>query len=305
MEDNKVSKSAFVIVYFRGYHATHDNPKIFNDFLAYQFLTEDERLAFDNQFTTYAQKINSASDASFPDKASALAWLMQSWSGIPLFTSRARYTEGALEAAIRRGVKQYVILGAGMDTFAFRRKEFVEELQVFEVDHPATQDFKRRRLARLGWDIPANLHFVPVDFTQDNLASVLNSSTFDPQALSFFSWLGVTYYLPRDVVFATLRVIADNAPAGSIVIFDYLDTDAFIPEKASLRMQSLMKGLQQGGEPMKAGFDPATLFEELAGLGLRLKENLSPADIEERYFKGRKDNYHAAKHFHYAFAEVE
>ncbi|MHB1043431.1 MAG: class I SAM-dependent methyltransferase [Eubacteriales bacterium] len=83
-----------------------------------------------------------------------------------------------------------MILGAGMDTFAFRRPELVKQLQVFEVDHPATQVFKRRRLTELGWEHPAQLHFIPVDFTQESLAPALTRSSYDPQAPSFFSWLG-------------------------------------------------------------------------------------------------------------------
>lgn len=305
MEENKVSKMAIGNVYLRGYHAANDAPKIFDDYLAYKFLTEEERLSFDRQFVAAAQLIDPESAASFPDPAAVLAWLMQTWSGLPLVVSRARYTEDSLEQAIKRGVKQCVILGAGMDTFAFRRKELMKRVEVCEVDHPATQHFKRRRLAELGWNIPANLHFAPIDFAHDNLVSVLKNLSFDPQALSFFSWQGVTYYLTRDEVFTTLRTIADIAFAGSIVIFDYLDNDAFVPGNVSPRVLGMQRGAQQVGEPMKAGFEPIALAEELAGLGLRLVENLSPTIIEERYFKGRTDNYHALEHFHYACAVVE
>ena len=106
---------------------------------------------------------------------------------------RSRYTEDSLEKAVEQGVKQYVILGAGFDTFAFRCPEILEKLQVYEVDHPATQAFKRSRLAEAGWELPPQLHFVPVDFEQESLAEALTRSSYDPQAPSFFSWLGVTY----------------------------------------------------------------------------------------------------------------
>lgn len=181
----------------------------------------------------------------------------------------------------------------------------VEQLQVFEVDHPATQAYKRNRLAELGWEIPAQLRFIPVDFTRESLAEALKRSSYDPQSLTFFSWLGVTYYLTRDEVFATLRDIADIAPAGSTVIFDYLDTDAFIPRKAAPRIQAMMYSVQQVGEPMKAGFDPFMLAEELAPLGLRLHEDLSPMDIAMRYFMRRTDHYRPCEHAHYACAVVE
>ena len=223
----------------------------------------------------------------------------------PLFLSRARYTEDSLEAAIKQGVRQYVILGAGMDTFAFRRKELMEQLQVFEVDHPATQEFKRNRLAELGWDLPVQLHFIPVDFNKESLAEALKHSAYDPQALTFFSWLGVTMYLTRDAVFATLRTITDISPTGSSVIFDYFDNDAFIPEKAAPRVQGMMRSVQKLGEPMITGFDPSTLAADLYLVGLRLQEQLSPADIQERYFKGCTDGYYAYEHAHFACAVVE
>ncbi len=131
-------------------------------------------------------------------------------------------------------------------------------------------------------------------------------SSYDPQVPSFFSWLGVTYYLTRGAVFATLRAIADIAPAGSAVIFDYLDTDAFIPEKAAKRVQVMIRDARQiAGEPMITGFDPSSLAAELASTGLRLQEDLSPSDIQGLYFQGRKDGYYACEHLHFAWAVVE
>ncbi len=299
-----ISKMALGTAYLRGYHAVHDNPRIFDDVPAYQFFTEEERVSLDQQLLTALQIMDPARAASFPDQAAALAWIMQSLTGLSNSVSRARYTEDKLEEAVRHGVKQYVILGAGIDTFVFRRPEIVKQLQVFEVDHPSMLKFKRSRLIELGWELPPQLHFVSVDFTQKNLAEALRRSLYDPQALTFF-WLSVTYYLTRDEVFAILRTIADVSPTGSMVIFDYLDTDAFVLAKAAPRVLGIIAGAEQIDEPMKEGFDPSALATELDGLGLRLQENLSPSNIEERYFRGRTDNYHALEHVHYAYAVVE
>ncbi len=230
MEKNKFSLSALVNAYYRGYHAKHDRLKIFDDFLAAQFLTEEERVSFDRQFVTALQGGAPALAGSFPDQAAALAWIMQRWTSIPLVTSRVRYAEDSLEEAVRQGVKQYVILGAGMDTFAFRRKELVERLQVFEVDHPSTQAFKRRRLAEL---------------------------------------------------------------------------DAFVPERAAKRVYAGMKWLRQTSGTMITGFDPSTLAADLDRVGLRLHEQLSPSEIQKRYFTGRPDSYYAYEHAHFAYAVVE
>ena len=305
VKENQVSRTAVITAYIRAYHAMQDSPKIFNDSLAYYLLTEEERAFIEQHAARFLQLYDPARAASCPDQETALAWSMRAMAGPPFILSRARYTEDNLEQAVRQGVRQYVILGAGMDTFAFRRPEMLEQLQVFEVDHPATQVSKRRRIKKLGWRQPTQLHFVPVDFTQENLRAALTRSPYDPQTKSFFSWLGVTYYLSRQAVFATLRTIADVSPADSMVIFDYLDTDAFVPEKAAKNMQIWLDNVRRAGEPLKSGYDPSTFTAELAPLGLRLHENLSPADIEERYFQGRTDGYHAREHVHFTCAVVE
>jgi len=299
MEDSQVSRTALINAYVRGYHAEHDNPKIFNDFLAFRLLTEMERESIEQMFLAHAPS------QLFPDKASALAWLMQIMAGNPICLSRARFTEDSLEDAVKKGVKQYVILGAGLDTFALRHLDLLDQLQVFEVDHPATQAFKRQRINESGLKQPSNLEFIPIDFTKDNLLKELKSSSFNPQIPTFYSWLGVTYYLPNNVVFDTLRLIADFSSKGTIIVFDYLDTEAFIPEKAAPRVQILLRSVKQQGETMKAGFEPLTLSSDLSELGLHLHEDLSPWDIQLRYFMGRTDNYHATEHTHMAYTVVK
>lgn len=139
----------------------------------------------------------------------------------------------------------------------------IEQLQLFEVDHPATQNFKFHRLAELKWEILPQMHFVPVDFTQESLAAALFHTFYDTTALSFFSWLGVTYYLSYDVVLSTLRSIADISPVGSIVVFDYLDTDAFDLDKAAPRVKGMLLSAKQIGEQMNAGFNPSLYLQNM------------------------------------------
>lgn len=303
MKKNKGSLTALLTAYARAYHALHDEPKIFDDYLAYQFFTEEERTYFEQNIAGSLKFFDPERAASCPDQAAALACYMRI-QGCPTTISRSRYTEDCLEAALRQGVRQYVILGAGMDTFAFRRLDLAGQLEVFEIDHPLTQAFKLSRLKELGWEQPGHLHFIPVDFTKENLAAALRQSPYDPRKLSFFSWLGVTIYLNRAEVFATLRAIAGIAPTGSSIVFDYLDTDAFTPGKASKQAQKMREIVQRVGEPLKGSFDPAALGADLAGTGLVLHENLRPSDIEERYYQGRTDGYHAFEHVHFAHARV-
>jgi methyltransferase (TIGR00027 family) len=182
----------------------------------------------------------------------------------------------------------------------------MEKLEVFEVDHPATQKFKLHRLVELGWIIPAKLHFIPIDFTKERLAtSLTQSSYYGPKLKRFFSWLGVTYFLTKDEVFSSLQSIAEVAATGSTVVFDYFDKEMFNPNNSSLRMEKTLEFLQNIDEPMKTGFNPSTLAEDLSRLGFCLKENLSPEDIEKRYLQERKDGYHAADNVHFACAVVE
>ncbi len=331
MKVNKASFSALIIAHCRAYHAAHDDPKIFDDFLAGRLLTEEERIYFNGSLyrsikvikylssqkavpsiikffiprrVKHAFKIIEPEELNkISGTTSGVDCYMRATGGLALSVSRSRYTEDSLVEAVGEGVKQYVILGAGMDTFAFRHPELMEMLQVFEVDRPVTQDFKRQRLTELGWEIPRQLYFVPVDFTRQRLDKELKNSPYDPKALSFFNWLGVTYYLPRETVLDTLRTVAGIAPKGSTIIFDYLDTDVYDPAKVAPRGQWLLFSLV--GAKGKCAFDPSTLSRDLTALGLRLKENLSPSDIEKLYFQGHADNYHAQEHVHFACAVVK
>ncbi len=304
MEAGRSSISALVTAFSRAYHSTHDSPKIFNDPLADRMFGEDERCFLEKSLAGLIRLVNPELAASGPDQATALACVMQSQNG-PITLSRSRYAEDCLEQAVRRGIRQYVILGAGLDTFAFRRSDLLKRIEVFEVDHPDTQKSKCQRLARLGSAFPSQLHFVPVDLTTDILDRALWRSSYDPRRPGFFSWLGGTYYLSRQDVFTTLRAIGRVAAAGSALVFDYMDLDAFDARKASKRMQVMHAIASQAGEPMQAGFLPRELPRELQMLGLILQEDLSPADIEQRYFRGRKDGYHAFEHVHFAGATAE
>jgi methyltransferase (TIGR00027 family) len=305
MEANQVSITARGTAFMRAYHAAHDHPKIFDDFLAHRLITADELRASEDRHLKAFARFDPQLAGSCPDRAKALACWMRTGTALSTIVSRARYTEDNLENLVKRQeVEQYVILGAGMDTFAWRRPDLLKRLKVFEVDHPGTQAHKRQRLQEAGLKYPVQLHFIPVDFSRENLATALRRSAFDPQSPSFFSWLGVTYYLNRDAVLATFRAIADIALNGGTVIFDYMDADAFVPGKAGRRMQFLMEIVKRVGEPMLTGFDPAHLGSDLAPLGLRLREDLGPADIQRRFFERRQDGYHAGEHAHFVRAEI-
>jgi methyltransferase (TIGR00027 family) len=304
MQAEGYSKTAMGTAFMRAYHSTHDCCPIFDDFLARSLITEEERVASEGRHLKALEVFEPSLAALYPDRDRALAYWMQNAGAPAIVLARARYNEDILEQAVRQGLKQYVILGAGMDTFAWRRPDLLTHLQVLEIDHPATQAHKRQRLRDAGLEPPPGLYFLPLDFNEESLESTLRDSPYDPQAPTIFSWLGVTYYLPLSAILATWRAISGMAPTGSAAIFDYLDADAFIPGKVARRVEVMKVIVERIGEPMITGFDPAALAGELARQGLSLRENLSPADIQERFFKKRSDDYHACEHAYFALAVV-
>ena len=231
MEKNNFSLTALGTAFMRGYHARYDEATIFKDPLAYGLLTETERSLISTHWINRLKSVDPEGAASCPDEASALRFALQLYTGPPTVLSRARYAEEVLRKGIGMGIRQYVILGAGMDTFAFRCPEALRMVEVFEVDHPATQAFKRGRIAELGWEVPSRLHFVPLDFTEGTLLEIEARSPYDPSALTFFSWLGVTYYLSRDTILDTLASVARISPEESLLVFDYFEPNTGGGEK--------------------------------------------------------------------------
>lgn len=303
MDGNKASITALVTAFARAYHSLNGDPKVFDDFLAIDFFTEEERKFFEMNMANLLKVFNPEEAELCIDQASMLAKSMKHQA--PTTIGRTRFTEDNLLAAVDQGVSQYVILGAGMDTFAFRHRDILKKLQVFELDHPSTQEFKKNKIAQLEWNKPQQLHFIPIDFTKENLVSVLANSSYNPDALSFISWLGVTFYLPKDVIFDTLRSIAQLASPGSSIIFDYMDADALIPGKACKYFTKTQEIVKMAGEPMQTGFNPDTFEADIESTGLKLKKNLNSHDINQIYFSNRSDGYSVPKHINFALAVVK
>lgn len=302
MEPRQKSMTALSSAYVRALHHAHDDPKIFDDPIAPRLLTASERESFDTLMSDGLERFDSALAASCPDRhAQARCYLRAVASAAEILT-RARYAEDILVEVIRNGVRQYVLVGAGMDTFAFRQPVPTPGLQVFEVDHPATQAFKRQRLAEAELVPPATLHFVPVDLAYESLGTALAQSPYVAHVPTCFAWVGVTPYLDRDAVFATLQAIRSVTTVGSHLVFDYFDTDAFVPDKVAKRVRVFIENVRRLGEPFYAGLDPDTLSADLLRVGFRLREHLHPQDMEARYFQGRTGGYQACEHAHFVWA---
>lgn len=299
--ENQSSITALISLFGRAYHRENDQPVLFDDPLSRQLMTEEE-------YRQIQQYMLSGIDFFAPDKKDTfssekemLQWIVQTQiSPTPL--ARARYCEDALDTAVFTGSRQYVILGAGMDTFAFRNPYGIP---VFEVDHPMTQEEKRKRTARAGWKTPETLHFVPVDFTKDRLSEYrlskkLTENGYNPGKKAFFSWLGVSYYLTMDHIDDLLEEIASVAAEGTSLVFDYASEELFTsPVK---RVRNMLAMAAAGGEPMKTGFRYEQLESLLEKHGFLIYEHLETEEIQERFFAERTDSLAAFEHIRYVHA---
>jgi len=302
MNNEQSSRTALMTAYIRGYHALNNDPKIFDDSIGYRLVPPPAREALEKHLIRTAAQMAPERAGECIDEQAALKLGVHIMAGSIL--ARARYVEDKLVEVIHdKGVCQYIILGAGLDTFALRRPDLAHILQVFEIDHPASQAGKRAALKQAGLEEPANLHFIPIDFNLQSLSSALKDSAYDPQVPSFFCWAGVTHYLPREAIYATLRDIVKLSPPGSELVFDYWDQAAFDPTRASSRIKSLIESTKSIGEPIITGFDPAGLDQELAPLGWQVLDNLGPEDIRDKY-KLADLGYTTSQHVHLACVEV-
>jgi len=246
----------------RAVHQIFDHPKVLDDPIAIPILGPE----------FYADPVRHAD----PRARAFRAWMV----------ARSRYTEDNLASAVAAGVAQYVLLGAGLDTFAYRNP--FPQLRVFEVDFPSTQELKRGRLHSAQIPEPANLTFVPLDFEHQTLAAGLAEAGFDAARPTFFSWLGVIPYLTLPAFRATLDFIA-AMPAGSGVAFDY----SLAHEELSPALQRAGKSLAQrvaaAGEPFQLFFRTEQMENELKSAGFQRIEQLDSVDINTRYFRNRTD----------------
>jgi methyltransferase (TIGR00027 family) len=201
---------------------------------------------------------------------------------------RARLPEDTLERALADCVRQYVILGAGLDSFAYRRADLLDRLRVFEVDHPASQAWKRHRLDELGIARPANLVFAPVDFERQTLRAGLEAAGFDFGAPAVFSWIGVTMYLTLEAIEATLATVA-ACPAGSRIVLTYNRPGSALTGMGLETQTVLARIAGEMGEPIISRFEPNEIDRLLRGLGFDQIEDFGPDEAVRTYFAGRDD----------------
>jgi methyltransferase (TIGR00027 family) len=201
---------------------------------------------------------------------------------------RSRVVEDLVQRALSQGVQQYVILGAGLDSFAYRRVDLLDRLRVFEVDHHATQRWKRQRLEQLSIPMPKNLVFAPVDFESESLVDRLVASGFQADAPAVFSWIGVTMYLTTDAIRKTLRAVA-SCGKGSRMALTYNQPTSTLDALSRTITDTLAETIGQAGEPFISLFTPEAAQALMSEEGFRDIQDYGADEARRDYFQGRED----------------
>lgn len=302
MKKNESSLTSLISAFGRAYHSKYDTPKIFDDFVAKDLITQKEFRDIRENMIKGIQFFNNEIAKKFQDHPDEiLKWITQvQLSPTPL--ARAAYCENVLFHEIVLGAEQYVILGAGLDTFCFRNPELNTRLEIFEVDYPSTQDFKRNRLANANYQIPDNLHFVPMDFARDIILQNLVDEGFKTSKKTFYSLLGVSYYLTKKEISKLINELFAEVPLGSSIVFDYADDNLFKEKGMSNRVQNMVQMASASGEPMKSCFTYDEIERMLEDAGLLIYEHLAPDAINNQFFGDRLDYLSAFETIHYIHA---
>lgn len=284
MQDEKPSATAWRVALGRAAHQIFDTPKVFDDPLALRIVG------------AHAQGQSPETFFSQRYKRSIRTTLLRA-----VLAVRSRIAEDELAAAVARGVRQYVLLGAGLDTFAYRNPH--PGVRVFEVDHPATQAWKRKILGLAAIPEPDSVTYVPVNFERQTAMDGLIAAGFDGSLPAFFAWLGVTMYLPEETVFAVLRAIAALPPASGVV-FDYAIAKSEMSLLGRMAVAAVNQRLKQIGEPWVTFFSPGALATHLSALGFQRIRDLGPKELNAQYFSGRTDGLRVSSVAHVMIASV-
>jgi methyltransferase (TIGR00027 family) len=258
MKPHEPSRTALMIARQRAAHQLLDHGSILNDPFAMKILREDEDDVL--QFAT-----------AYP--AASIG---------RLFTAaRSRIAEDALSKAVERGIQQIVILGAGLDTFALRNPHGGQHIRIYEVDHPATQGWKRQRLTEAEIALPPTLVLVPVDFEHDDVGAKLAAAGFQENSPAFFTWLGVVPYLTHDAIARTLVYI--SSIHNSEVVFDYMQSPEAFSEELKHSEIERAEQLEKIGERSATRFEPAAITAILRSHGFETIDDISFREIASRF----------------------
>jgi methyltransferase (TIGR00027 family) len=302
MIESTPSRTALITSLMRAAHARRDPSPLLDDPWGDRLVAEAERESISRR--VLARMDPDARAAAERAPRSALDDFLVANVAYPGVVLRSRYTEDALQEEINKGIRQYVLIGAGFDSFALRRPAFSEALEIFEIDHPATQALKVQRIKECGISPPQSVHFVAADLASEGLTAALARSPFRSNEPAFFSWLGVTVYLTREANLATLRAVAASGAPGSKLVFTYVDQIEFAAGGPRSLHSPNAQAAALAGEPYVSGFDPKEIPNDLAQVGLELVEDLDGPEMAERYRRAGANALQPPASMHIALARV-
>jgi methyltransferase (TIGR00027 family) len=294
MKNKQRYSTARATAAIRAMHLLYDQPVVFKDPYALQFTSPAFRRVCRSRFFPWLLRRRLISSMLQPISAQVL--------------SRAKYCEEKLEQAVSRGISQYVIIGAGFDSYCLRRPDFSADLRIYEIDHPTTQQMKRKRLMEILESSPSQVEFLAVDLETQTISDALSGSSFSKDEKAFFSWLGTVPYLSEDAVFDVLHHLASFAANGSEIVFDYLIPTHLMTQEERRVLGRAMRMTERWGEPVKSSFEPDTFPSKLSQLGYHVVDNQSPAEQNRKHFVDRSDNlktHSAAYNIHLAINRVQ
>ena len=260
------SLTAKLCAFARAWHSLQSDPTVFNDFLAFDMMGREE---YENVSRLILKR--------FPRESENSVEYFNRKYFLPIVLSRSRFAEDRVKLLAHSGKIQYVICGAGVDTFSFRNKN--PNVEVFELDLLPTQSYKKNRIQELKWKVSEHVHFVAVDFSKDSIVERLVANGFDCQMPTVVSILGVSYYLPLSVFAETVRQFSEMASSGISILFDYLQKDTLSNSVLELR-----KIVADCGETMAEGYLDLEVFEVLDRYGFKVDEFLGERALQQRYF---------------------
>lgn len=275
MKEGQSSRTAAAAAALRANHFQHAANPVFADPYAYDLTSQRWQ-----KILSSPQLVKLMNSAAFNRTLGLLSGQV---------VARSRYAEDLLQHALVGHLDQYVLVGAGLDSFALRQSNLYPDLKIFEVDHPDTQAAKQHKLKQLG-SVPANVEFVAIDFEKESLGDALARSGYDQTKAGFFSWLGTTHYLEPQTTLTTLKSIAAFAAPLSEVVLDYsihYHELQGIERLGSFAVSQFTRFLR---EPLIGTFRPAALHSAVEELGFNVIEDLSGDAISNRYFDQRPDH---------------
>jgi methyltransferase (TIGR00027 family) len=264
------SHTALRVAIRRAEHQVLDEPKLFDDPLSLRIIGPEAAAKIQPGVISRRQRLTPSFRA--------------------FMAVRSRYAEDELAKAVAAGIRQYVVLGAGLDTFACRNPHSDVSLRVFEIDHPATQAWKRDQLAAANIDVPDSATFIATDFEHQTLAESLRGTAFRFDAPAFFSWLGVTPYLSEAAFTETMTVVA-AMPSTTAIVFDYAVPRESLNAKQKMALDALATRVHAFGEPFRLFWAPAELDARLRQMGFSQIDDLGREQLNARYFAGRTDGF--------------